>query len=635
MVIPLGHSIPANTPHAISVSLPTWKDIVGYEEGDPRVVNSMKCGYPRFFFHPDVRSLFQVCLERHHPPRSSVTSEQDCLVFPSERAAKECRKFINQHFDTSTAPIPIHPKNQYIRIASIQLVHSSDITLPANTPLTFQLSVVFFPKVCASVAKQYWQHTGEGISSRFASYCLTIINNASINANPLSARKSNENPRYHISGNAIKSIHSPAYGQISSNNSDESISKTSSKEDEDVELETYLEERFGRNLDFSLAWEAKIAVRRRIAGCLDEGVVIENLEDDNLREVIAKNPIGCDSNNTKHGLTENDVYLFPCGMSAIYNAFRLVRYLKPDNLQKTIQFGFPYTDTLKIQEKFNPNGAIFLSSGDSKAMDELGEILENKNGGISAVFCEIPSNPLLKTPNLKELSKLAKKFDFILVVDDTIGNFLNIDAVDYADVVVSSLTKIFSGDSNVMAGSLVTSPKSRLYKDIRNALNVIYEDNLWLEDAIFLERNSRSFKTRNNIINSNTEIICDYLIKQPIIKSLFYPKFTDADIYLLHSLPNESTGKPGFGGLFSVVFEKKSSAIAFYDKLDVFKGPSLGTSFTLASPYTVLAHYVELEWAAEHGVPENLVRISIGIEDIEHLKTIFQTAIAAAEKSTQ
>ena len=65
---------------------------------------------------------------------------------------------------------------------------------------------------------------------------------------------------------------------------------------------------------------------------------------------------------------------------------------------------------------------------------------------------EIPSNPLLRTADLPRLRKLADKYDFLLMVDETIGNFVNVEVLPYADIVVSSLSKIFSGDANVMGG---------------------------------------------------------------------------------------------------------------------------------------------------------------------------------------
>jgi cystathionine gamma-synthase len=69
-------------------------------------------------------------------------------------------------------------------------------------------------------------------------------------------------------------------------------------------------------------------------------------------------------------------------------------------------------------------------------------------------------------------------------------------------------------------------------------------------------------------------------------------------------------------------------AVRFFDAVETAKGPSLGTNFTLTSPYTILAHYGELEWAASYGVESNLVRVSIGLEDTEALKEIFGKAVA-------
>jgi cystathionine beta-lyase/cystathionine gamma-synthase len=70
-------------------------------------------------------------------------------------------------------------------------------------------------------------------------------------------------------------------------------------------------------------------------------------------------------------------------------------------------------------------------------------------------------------------------------------------------------------------------------------------------------------------------------------------------------------------------------AAAFYDALEISKGPSLGTNFSLVSPYTLLAHYNELDWAAERGAPRNLIRIWVGLEDPEDLEDRFARAFAA------
>jgi len=87
----------------------------------------------------------------------------------------------------------------------------------------------------------------------------------------------------------------------------------------------------------------------------------------------------------------------------------------------------------------------------------------------------------------------------------------------------------------------------------------------------------------------------------------------------------------GFGGLFLLAFAGQRAAEAFYDALPCAKGPSLGTNFTLACPYTILAHYGELDLAAQYGVPVSLVRVSIGLEDAGWLPKVFADALKVAE----
>lgn len=91
-------------------------------------------------------------------------------------------------------------------------------------------------------------------------------------------------------------------------------------------------------------------------------------------------------------------------------------------------------------------------------IDELEKILEQEKLSspltppVLALFTEFPSNPLLRSADLPRLRVLADKYDFLIVVDETIGNFVNVEVLPYADIVVSSLSKVFSGDANVMGG---------------------------------------------------------------------------------------------------------------------------------------------------------------------------------------
>jgi cystathionine gamma-synthase len=172
-----------------------------------------------------------------------------------------------------------------------------------------------------------------------------------------------------------------------------------------------------------------------------------------------------------------------------------------------------------------------------------------------------------------------------------------------------------------------------------------YEDNYFAEDAIYMERNSRDFRRRVAKINDNAYALTEYLRSRSlvddaaatpqakagrVIKEVYYPRYSSPENYAaMQRFP--TTGKGGFGGLFSLFFTSDEASRAFYDNLHCAKGPSLGTVFTLASPYAILAHYYELEWAKGYGVESNLVRVSVGLEDYEYLEGLFSAAVDAAE----
>ena len=120
-------------------------------------------------------------------------------------------------------------------------------------------------------------------------------------------------------------------------------------------------------------------------------------------------------------------------------------------------FRFAYMDTLKVLEKWGP-GCYFYADGDENSLAELENMLasERKNHPadrpVLALFTEIPSNPLLRSINLRRLRELADDYDFLVIVDDTVGNFVNVNILPFVDILVSSLSKVFSGEANVLGG---------------------------------------------------------------------------------------------------------------------------------------------------------------------------------------
>ncbi|KAG0307529.1 hypothetical protein BGZ98_000056 [Dissophora globulifera] len=622
---PLGSPVP-NVPHAISVSLPTFRDNIDYEEGAPRVVNAMVSGYPRFFLSLKVKELVTICEKKYGKPAEAS------FIWPSHRVAERCRHFVERYYvptistddSTPTPRPPLATGAGSVRIVEFT-IHAPASELKPDGLKLVKVFATFFPKDAYSVAKQFWQHTGDIVTSRQAAFCLRWLSlkaeeeQKEAASATIAAKNAIRMPRGNRHYSAVKQATGGSSAALADLNGGVSAIQLQDEEDRPVEeadgmdsqdYEVYVEERYGRNLDLSFAPKAKTALRRRIA-------------------TQVAHHAGSGWTGTGEYVTEDDVYLYPTGMSAIFNAHRIASTLFPT--RKSICFGFPYTDSLKVLEKFGP-GCYFYGNGEDDDIDTLEkEILEIQLGEnvkeedrILAVFCEFPSNPLLKSSNLVRLGELAEKYGFMIIVDETLGNFVNVRILEYADIVVSSLSKIFSGDSNVMGGSLVLNPQRKFYKDLKKAMGREYEDLMWVEDSIFMERNSRTFQTRIARIDENTETLCDFLRAHPKVKEVYYPKYVTTNNYLTHKVEGA-----GFGGLFSLLFHAKNGSESFFDALPFYKGPSLGTNFTLACPYTILGHYTELDWAAQFGVDRNLIRVAIGLENIDVLLQGFQEALDA------
>jgi len=474
----LGKPLP-DSEHANSVCLPRWSDIIGYEEGDPDITSALQLGYPRFVFHPFVERAF----EMYKPAASEA-----CHIYQTLSSAERCKAFLSKRY-------PEH-----------------EITCEQIDGYT--ASLISFPKEIESDAKEFWQHTGEGISSRFAQ-ALT-----------------------------------------------------------------------GKRTVPDAATERNRLVDR-----------------------ICK----------LNGVDKSQVFLFSCGMSAIYAIYRACSAIFPE--RKSAQFSFPYSDTLKLLQKFG-KGARFYTIGDDDCFNKLAEDL--KSEPTSSIFCEFPTNPLLKCVDLNRLESITSNHDFPLIVDDTIGSYANVDLLSCADVVVTSLTKFFSGSGDVMGGAVIINPDSKLSSELVDKLKETYEPDAYCSfDIIEMEKSSRDYIQRMEEVNNCAEKLCDYLSGHSKVKSVHYPKTTGIKEFNAVKQP-----RGGYGGVFSLVLNNAEEATPkFYDSIQLCKGPNLGTTFTLCCPFTMLAHYGELEFAESCGASRYLVRFSVGLEGFEELKSRFDAAL--------
>lgn len=321
------------------------------------------------------------------------------------------------------------------------------------------------------------------------------------------------------------------------------------------------------------------------------------------------------------GQQPEDVFLFPSGMAANYAVHRMLTHRFPD--RKTLQLDFPYVDVLKLQETFG-SGAHFLPLGQPSEYENLRLLMQNEP--LAGIFCEAPSNPLLRCVDFERLLGIheSTRPETPIVVDDTISTAVHADVMRVADVVTSSLTKSFSGVGDVLAGSVVLNRKSHHHAAFSKFLTAHADHEIWRGDAVALELNSRDFVQRATTMSRNAQALADHLRAHPKVDRVWHAATDGGRGYEFVRRENG-----GHGCLFSFTLKNpKQTSAPFYDALRACKGPSLGTNFTLVCPYTLLAHYDELEWVESCGVSRWLIRVSAGLEDTQDLIARFDEALA-------
>jgi cystathionine gamma-synthase len=319
---------------------------------------------------------------------------------------------------------------------------------------------------------------------------------------------------------------------------------------------------------------------------------------------------------------KSHLFLYESGMAASFSLHRAVTALAPG--KKTLQLDFPYVDVLKVQENFG-SGVVFLTEADGEHFDEA--LSRIRQGEFAAVFCEVPSNPLLSSVDLRRLFEAARQGRVPLIADDTVVSHHNVELLSHVDAVTTSLTKWISGRGDVSAGSVRVNQQSQFAASLVASLEESNQSHnrLYAKDAQVLKANAEGFPRRMKTVNRNGEAIADFLKEHTAVEQVWYPKFIKSDCY---RALKRKTG--GYGGLMSFSLKNEKRAPKVYDALKWNKGPGLGTEFSLACPYTLLAHYRELDWAAGCGVPASLIRLSVGIENTNTLLKSLKTALEQA-----
>ncbi|MGB5497956.1 MAG: cystathionine gamma-synthase [Maribacter sp.] len=316
---------------------------------------------------------------------------------------------------------------------------------------------------------------------------------------------------------------------------------------------------------------------------------------------------------------ENGQYglAFASGLSAMDAVIKL---LSPgDEVVSTNDlYGGSYRLFKQIFEKY---GITFHFIG----MQDPKKIEASINDNTKLIWVETPTNPMMNIIDIMAVSRIAKKHNVLLAVDNTFATpYLQLPLDLGADIVMHSATKYLGGHSDVVVGALVVKEKKladQLYF-IQNASGAVCGP----MDSFLVLRGIKTLHVRMQRHCENGIAIANYLANHPKIEKVYWPGFED---HPNHHIAKEQMN--GFGGMISFITKGSNydEAIKIVEKLQIFTlAESLGGVESLAGHPASMTHAsIPKEEREKSGVVDALIRLSVGIEDQADLIADLEQAI--------
>jgi len=232
------------------------------------------------------------------------------------------------------------------------------------------------------------------------------------------------------------------------------------------------------------------------------------------------------------------------------------------------------------------------------------------------VWAETPSNPLMKIIDIKNTAEIAHGFNLPVICDNTFASPYNQRPLELgADLVVSSSTKYLGGHSDIVGGSIVIKDQD-LYAEkisyLQNAVGAIPSP----FDCYLLTRSIKTLSVRMQKHNENGEKVANFLESHPKVIKIHYPG-TDQKYKSI-----ASKQMSGFGGMMSIVLDTNLEGVnTFLSHLKVFTlAESLGGVESLIEHPAIMTHAsIEKKIRDSLGISDSLLRLSVGIEDVEDI----------------
>ncbi|PWB25379.1 cystathionine gamma-synthase [Flavobacterium sp. HTF] len=259
-------------------------------------------------------------------------------------------------------------------------------------------------------------------------------------------------------------------------------------------------------------------------------------------------------------------------------------------------------------------------------MTDIAKLKSLINENTKLIWVETPTNPLMKLADIQEIAKITKEKKIWFAVDNTFATPYLQKPLDLgADIVMHSATKYLGGHSDVIAGALIV--KDEALGEQLHFQQFATGATLGPMDSFLVLRGIKTLSLRVQRHCENGEKIVEYLSNHPKIKTIYYPGLPN---HPFHEIAKKQM--KAFGGMVSFTFTsgKKEDAIAFLEKLKVFTlAESLGGVESLANHPALMTHAsIPADKRAEVGITDDLVRLSVGIEDAEDLIADLEQALA-------
>ena len=307
---------------------------------------------------------------------------------------------------------------------------------------------------------------------------------------------------------------------------------------------------------------------------------------------------------------------FSSGMAAISNTL----FANLNSGDRVVTGKDTYGGTSKLFLEFLPQYDIEVVLCDTTDHDQ---IEEEVNKGCQLLYLETPTNPTLKIQDIKRLSSVGKKVGSLIVVDNTLATPINQNPLALgADLVVHSATKFLCGHSDALGG-LVCGDKEKIEKifHFREINGATLDPNA----AYLIIRGMKTLALRMERHNANAMELANWLSEHPKIDTVFYPGLETNSGY---STAVEQM--KGFGGILSFSLSGEKDLIPiFITKLTFAHAAAhLGSVDTIVGPPKTTSHVENtMEERSALGIPENMIRCSVGIENIDDIKRDFLQAL--------